>query len=136
MLLDGRDKEDIMNRYDRIASEMRKVISDILRNDVKDPRIPMMTSILDVKVTRDLKYAKVYVSVFGSEADKVQTGLALKNSAGYVRHRIGEKMIIRAVPELTFIIDESIERGAYMNELIKKVASEGGMGGSAENDKK
>ena len=133
MLRYGGDQERLMDRYDRISSEMKRVISDIIRNDVKDPRIPLMTSILDVKVTKDLKYAKVYFSILGTEADKKQAEIALSSSSGFIRKKIGENMIIRAVPELKFIRDESIERGAYMSELIDKLAKEGGMGEREED---
>ncbi len=107
-----------MDRITRIASEMRRVISDVIQNELKDPRIPFMTSVLDIKLAKDLKYAKVYISVLGSEAEKAQVQAALKNSSGFIRHEIGQRMIIRYVPELTFVLDESIERGAYMSGLI------------------
>lgn len=110
-----------MDRIDRIANEMRRVISDIIQNDIKDPRIPTVTSVVAVKLAKDLKYAKVYVSVYGSEAEKASALLALKSSSGFIRHEIGQKMIIRYVPELTFCIDESIERGAYMSQRIAQV---------------
>ncbi|MBR5500676.1 MAG: 30S ribosome-binding factor RbfA, partial [Clostridia bacterium] len=59
-----------MDRTDRIASEMKRVISDIIRNEVKDPRIPLITSVTNIKLAKDLKYAKVYISVYGDEAQK------------------------------------------------------------------
>lgn len=108
------------DRIIRIANEMKKVISDLLMYELKDPRIPVMTSVVQVKLTKDLKYGKVYVSVFGNEAEKAQALIALKNSAGFIKREIGKRMIIRAIPELTFEIDESMEYGAYMSELIDK----------------
>ncbi len=110
-----------MDRTVRIAAEMQRVISEIIRNDLKDPRIPLMTSVMSIKLAKDLKYAKVFVSVFGDEHQKQQALLALKNSAGYIRREIGQRMIIRALPELTFTLDESLERGAYMSKLIDEV---------------
>ena len=59
-----------MDRIDRISSEMQKVISEIIREDIKDPRVPLMTSVVSANVTRDLKYAKIYISVLGTEAEK------------------------------------------------------------------
>ncbi|NLN05379.1 MAG: 30S ribosome-binding factor RbfA [Clostridiaceae bacterium] len=121
-------------RIVRIANEMKKVISDILMYELKDPRIPQMTSVTKVDLTKDLKYAKVYVSVYGSEAEKASCMLALKKSAGYIRREIGKRMIIRILPELNFKLDESIEYGAYISELINKVVprEESDDGGSDE----
>lgn len=110
-----------MDRTVRIAAEMQRVVSEIIRNDLKDPRIPLMTSVMNIKLAKDLKYAKVYVSIFGTDDEKKQALAALKNSAGYIRREIGQRMIIRALPELTFELDESLERGAYMSKLIDRV---------------
>ena len=123
-----------MDRIALIANELRSVISDIIQNDIKDPRIPTVTSVVAVKLAKDLKYAKVYVSVYGSEAEKASALLALKSSSGFIRHEIGQKMIIRYVPELTFCIDEYIERGAYMSQRIAQVrrAAEKGAAGGGE----
>lgn len=107
-----------MDRIDRISSEMQRVISDVIREEIKDPRVPLMTSVLRVKATKDLKYAKVYISILGDEATKKGAILALKNSAGFIRHAVAERMNLRITPELTFLLDESIERGAYISSLI------------------
>ena len=107
-----------MDRIDRISSEMQKVISEIIREDIKDPRIPLMTSVVSANVPRDLKYAKIYVSVLGTEAEKKSAIAALKNSAGFIRHQVANKIALRCTPELTFILDESIERGSYLTSLI------------------
>ena len=108
------------DRIIRIANEMRKVISDLLMYELKDPRIPVMTSVMHIKLAKDLKYAKVYVSVYGTDEEKAKAIAALKSSSGFIKHEIGKRMIIRAMPELTFEIDNSIERGAYMSEMIDK----------------
>ena len=107
-----------MDRIDRISSEMQKVISEIIREDIKDPRIPLMTSVVSANVTRDLKYAKIYVSVLGTEAEKKSAIAALKNSAGFIRRQVANRIDLRCTPELTFILDESIERGSYLTSLI------------------
>lgn len=110
-----------MDRYDRIASEMKRVIADIIRNDVKDPRIPIVTSVTGIKLARDLKYAKVFISVFGDEAEKAGCMAALSSSSGFIRHEIGQKMTIRSLPELTFVLDESIEYGSYITEKLNAI---------------
>jgi ribosome-binding factor A len=107
-----------MDRIDRISSEMQRVLSEIIREDVKDPRVPLMTSVVSAKVTRDLKYAKIYISVLGTEAEKKSAMAALQNSAGFIRHQVADKMELRCTPQLTFILDESIERGSYLTSLI------------------
>lgn len=124
-----------MDRTERIAAEMKRVVSDIIRTDVKDPRIPVVTSVTRLKLTKDLKFAKIYVSFYGSEADKKGAMKALTASAGLIRYRIGQKMTIRSLPELTFALDESIEYGSYMTERIDQVRREDKMKeAKAEND--
>ena len=113
-----------MERTDRIAAEMKRVVSDIIRTELKDPRIPVVTSVTRLKLAKDLKVAKSYVSLYGSEADKKGAMQALKASAGLIRYQIGQKMTIRALPELTFALDESIEYGSYMSERISQVRAE------------
>jgi ribosome-binding factor A len=113
-----------MDRTDRIASEMKRVVSDIIRTELKDPRIPVVTSVTRLKLAKDLKFAKIYVSFFGNEAEKKGAMQALKASAGLIRYQIGQKMTIRALPELTFALDESIEYGSYMTERISQVRAE------------
>ena len=113
-----------MERTDRIAAEMKRVVSDIIRTELKDPRIPVVTSVTRLKLAKDLKFAKIYVSCLGNEAEKKGAMQALKASAGLIRYQIGQKMTIRALPELTFALDESIEYGSYMSERISQVRAE------------
>ncbi|EOD00624.1 30S ribosome-binding factor RbfA [Caldisalinibacter kiritimatiensis] len=111
-------------RLDRISEEIKKVVSNVIRNDLKDPRISTITSITDVELTKDLRYAKIYVSILGNELDKEQTLKALNRAKGFIRREIGNKVKIRYTPEPLFYLDESIERGVYINQLIKKIQSE------------
>ena len=109
-----------MDRIDRISGEMQRVISGIIREDLKDPRIPLMTSVMACKVTKDLKYAKIYISIMGDADAKKEAMKALKNSAGFVRREIAAKLNLRQTPELTFELDESIEKGAHLTALIEE----------------
>ena len=86
-------------RTDRISEEVKKELSSVIR-DLKDPRIPMMTSVVSVNVTQDLRYATVYVSIFGDEEVKKNALLALKNSAGFVRRELGHRLNLRYTPEI------------------------------------
>lgn len=115
----AKDGEE-MERTDRIAGEIQKEISDIIRNSIKDPRIPEMVSVTRVRVTRDLRYAKVYISIYGSDEEKKNAMIALKGAAGFVRREIGQRVQLRYTPEIVFEADDSIEYGMQISELIDK----------------
>ena len=105
----------------RVNSEVQREMSQIIREDLKDPRIDPMTSVMSVEVTPDLKYAKIYVSVLGDDEAKEKTMEGLKKSAAYARHQLARRMNLRNTPELTFVLDESIEYGVTMSKLIDEV---------------
>ena len=107
-------------KRDRINEEVRRELSNIVR-ELKDSRIPMMTSIVAVRVTNDLSYAKVYVSVMGDEEVQKKAIQGLKSASGYVRREIGRRLQLRHTPEFLFELDHSIEQGAYINQLIHDI---------------
>ncbi len=107
-------------RTDRISEEVKKHLSDIIR-ELKDPRIPLMTSVVSVSVTKDLKYAKAYISIMGDEETKKEALKGLKSAAGFIRREIGSRVLLRALPEFHFELDNSIEHGAHINELLQSV---------------
>lgn len=102
---------------------MKKEISQMVRFDLKDPRIRYVT-ITDVEVTNDLKYAKVYVSVLGPEQDRIDTLAGLSSAAKYIRGEIGRRLHIRHSPEITFHYDGSIEYGAKIEKLLRQIEQE------------
>ncbi|MBP5426970.1 MAG: 30S ribosome-binding factor RbfA [Clostridiales bacterium] len=106
-----------VNRIDKISEEVKREISHIIQQEIKDPRLPDMVSVTHVKVTKDLKYATVYVSVLGDD-EKNNAILALKNSAGFIRRELGRNVKLRLLPELIFKLDDSIEHGFYISKLI------------------
>lgn len=108
-------------RSGRINEEMKKEISNIIQNDVKDPRISAMISVTKVDVTKDLRYAKVYVSIFGNEESRANTFEALKNSAGFIRREIGHKINLRYTPEIIMELDDSIEQGMHIDKILQKI---------------
>ena len=110
------------NRIVRINEEVRKELSDIVRN-LKDPRIPVMTSVVNVNVTPDLRYAKAYISIMGDDNTKALAMAALKKSAGFVRREIGRRINLRYTPEVVFELDSSIEHGAKINQLLHDVGA-------------
>lgn len=108
-----------MARIDKINEEVRRELSNVIR-ELKDSRIPMMTSVVSVSVTNDLRYAKAYISVLGDETVQKKALEGLKSAAGFVRREMGKRVDLRYTPEFIFEIDHSIEHGAYINELLKK----------------
>ena len=108
------------NRLNRIDEEMKKEISHIITYDLKDPNITGLISVTKVKVSGDLKYAKVYVSMLNAKDNK-QVLAALKKSAGFVRTEVAKRINLRTTPEIIFIFDDSIEYGARIDTILKNV---------------
>lgn len=105
----------------RINSEVQREMSSIIREDLKDPRIHPMTSVMAVEVTPDLKFAKIFVSVLGNDEEKEKTMEGLKKSASFARHQLARRMNLRNTPELTFVLDTSIEYGVTMSKKIDEL---------------
>ena len=120
------------NRTRRIAEEIIKIVSTMLINGIKDPRINSLVSVTDVEVTSDLSYAYIYVSILGGDEESTLDGL--KSACGYIRREVGKNIKIRHTPEIIFKIDDSLLKGMYMDELIKKV-NNGYKDSSEENEK-
>ena len=106
-------------KIDRIASTMVKEISYTLMTEIKDPNVKFVT-VTDAKVTNDLSYAKIYVTVLNKEYIK-DTIKALNNAKGFIRNVLKERMDIRNIPELEFVYDESIENGVKIEKIIDKI---------------
>ncbi len=107
-------------RTDRISEEIKKELSSIIRN-LKDPRIPLMTSVMSVSVSNDLRYAKAFISVMGTPEEKKEAIKGLKAASGYIRREIGNRIKIYYVPEFSFEEDTSIEYGAHINDLLNQI---------------
>ena len=105
----------------RVNGEVLKELSNIIRNEIKDPRIHEMTSVVSVEVTPDLKYCKAYISVLGNEEEQQQTIQGLKSAEGYIRSQLAKTINLRNTPQITFILDQSIEYGVNMSKLIDEV---------------
>ena len=105
----------------RINSEVQRELSSILRNEVKDPRVSSMVSVMDAIVAPDLKTCKVYISVMGSKEDKEQTMTALKSAEGFIRRQLAHNLQLRNTPELRFLLDESIEYAVNISKMIDDV---------------
>jgi ribosome-binding factor A len=105
----------------RVNAEVQRVISEVIRNGLKDPRVPLMTSVVAVEVAPDLKTCKVYLSVLGDEKVRADAVKGLNSAEGYIRRELAHELNLRNTPELTFIIDNSIEYGVTMSKKIDDV---------------
>ena len=105
----------------RINGEVQKELSTIIRNEIKDPRIHPMTSVMAVEVAPDLKTCKAYISVLGEKEAKEATIKGLKSAEGYIRRQLARNLNLRNTPEIRFILDESVEYGVNMSKLIDDV---------------
>lgn len=108
-------------KNNRINEDVARVISVILREDVKDPRISPIVSVTEAIVAPDLKTAKIFISVLGSDEDGERTMEGIKSSAGYIRHQLAERLNLRNTPVLDFILDKSIAYGVDMSHKIYEV---------------
>jgi ribosome-binding factor A len=108
-------------RPERVGQKMRREIADILENKLRDPRVDSMVSITDVEVTQDLSFARVFVSTLQSGPEREVLLEALNSAAGFVRHELRPRLGLREVPEVRFVLDESIERGARVDEILRKI---------------
>lgn len=110
-------------RPQRVAQELQKEIAIILQREIKDPRLGMMVTVSGVEVSRDLAYAKVFVTFLNDQDEEaVKHGLkALKEASGYIRILLGKAMRLRIVPELTFFYDNSLIEGMRMSNLVSNV---------------
>lgn len=106
----------------RINGEVQKELSRIIREDLKDPRIHPMTSVMDVEVAPDLKTCKAYISVLGSEEEAKATVLGLKQAEGYIRRELARTVNLRNTPQIRFLLDQSTEYGVAMSRLIDEIA--------------
>ena len=110
-------------RNERVRKTLMKEIADILQKEIRDSRISGLVSILDVEVSHDNSYAKVYYSVFGcNEEQKEKTIEAIKQNTPKIRYEVGKRIRLRLTPELRFIYDDSIDRGAKIHEIIEKIS--------------
>lgn len=104
----------------RINDEIKKETSELIRGELKDPRISALTSVTKVDTSTDLSICKVYVSVFGNDEDKKKALEGLKSAGGYIRKELAGRINLRNTPELKFILDDSIEYSAKIDKLIEE----------------
>ena len=105
----------------RINGEVQRVLAEVIRGEIKDPRISPLTSVIAVEVAPDLKTCKAWISVYGDEQAKKDTLAGLKSAEGYIKNQLAKQINLRNTPEIHFIVDESIAYGVRMYKLIDDV---------------
>ncbi len=106
-------------RAQRVGEEIKKEVSDIIQMELKDPALEKMTSVTDAEVSRDLGYARIYVSVYAPETEQVNVLKVLEKASGFIRSELGKRIRLRHVPELEFRLDRSLEYGAHIDGVLK-----------------
>jgi ribosome-binding factor A len=108
----------------RLNEQIREVLADLLRRELRDPRLSGLISITEVETTQDLAVSRVYVSVLGSEEETTEALRALRHAAGYLRREVGDRVRVRRMPTLDFRLDPSIARGARIMELLREIGQD------------
>ena len=106
------------NRNAMVSEEIKRVVSDIIKNDLRDPRLPEILSIVRVDVSNDFSFAKVYYSMLNGQGNEKDVRNALKSAAGYIRRELGNRVRLRQTPELRFELDTTIEKAFDLYKLI------------------
>jgi len=112
-------------RAERLAEAIKKEVSELMRDELKDPRIGFV-SITAVKVSKDLRYADIFASVYGEPADQKASIEALSKAQGFIRSELGRRIRLRYTPEITFKLDQSIDHGTRIIKLMEEVRAKGG----------
>ena len=111
-------------RLQRLGGLFQEELSELLLREVKDPRLTRMVSITSVVISADLRHARVYVSVMGSEEEKLSTLAGLTAAAPFLRRELNNRVSLRRIPELSFLRDDSLEQGSRVSDLLKQIADD------------
>ena len=110
-------------RSRRIAEQIQRELSQIIRMELKDPRVTGMITITDVEVTRDQSHAKVFFTIMGDAAKVAETTEGLQRASGFLRSELAHRLLLRTVPQLQFEYDASVERGVRLSQLIDEAVA-------------
>lgn len=113
-----------VKRTDRLNSLLKEVISEVIRRDVRNPHVTELVTVTRVQISKDLRHGKVFISVIGSEQDKIETIEALNSAAGFIAVQSSQKVVMRYFPELRFKLDDSVEKHMRIEELLTKISEE------------
>lgn len=113
-----------VQRTDRLNSLLKEVISEVIRLEVRNPHIGPLVTVTRVQISKDLRHAKVYISVIGSEQDKIETIEALNSAAGFIAVQSSQKVVMRYFPELVFKLDDSVDKHMRIESLLHEIGEE------------
>lgn len=122
----------MQRRTQRVNGLLRAEISELLKRQVKDPRLGVFVSVTEVRSSPDLRHAKVFVSILGSQHEREEALRGLAAASGFLRRQLGERLVLRRIPELNFFEDTSLEQGAHLLEVIRQVTAEDEAGKSGD----
>lgn len=121
-------------RIDRINSLLKEVITEVIRRDVHNPQVNEFVTVTRVDVSKDLRHAKVYISIIGTEIEKKQTLEALQSGAGFIAIMASKKVILRFFPALRFVLDDTVDKHMRIEELLKEIHTEESLRKRPEED--
>jgi len=131
MAISSWNTQNRQRRQRRVSSLIQRELSDILERKLRDPGLGFAT-VTEVKMSADLKHAKIYISVMGSEEERQETMAALERASGFIRHELASRLELRYMPQIEFIQDLTVERAARLEELLKQIHEKA----SAEDESK
>ncbi|MCX5716671.1 MAG: 30S ribosome-binding factor RbfA [Candidatus Omnitrophica bacterium] len=111
------------DRSEKVAATLKKTVSEIIQNELKDPRIGFIT-VTEVKVSKDLRHVKIFFTALGTEKEKKSAQIGLRQATGFVRRLIADRVNFRFVPTIVFVYDETYEYGMHINELLDRIKKE------------
>jgi ribosome-binding factor A len=123
-----------VNRTDRLNSLLREVITEVIKKDVRNPNVSEMTTVTRVDITKDLRHAKVYVSIMGTDSEKQATLEALRSAAGFIAVNSSQKVVMRFFPDLNFVLDDSVDRHMRIEDLLREINDEKKLRNEEESD--
>ncbi len=113
------------SRADRVGGLIQEVLSNLLKKDIHDPRLKMAT-ITNVRMSRDLKLARIYFSIYGDNSKAEAAAKGFESARGFIKRSLARKLSLRYMPDLTFFYDVSFDYGSHIDELLKRITTENG----------
>jgi ribosome-binding factor A len=113
------------SRADRVSGLIQEVLSNLLKKDIHDPRLKMVT-ITNVKMSRDLRLARIYFSIYGDNSKAEAAAKGFESARGFIKRSLAHKLSLRYMPDLVFFYDESFDYGSQIDELLKRIITENG----------
>jgi len=120
------------SRNERVGEEIKKNVSEIINNDLKDPRIEGLISVTKVSLTKNLRHAKIYLSIFGDDLAKQRAFEAIKNAEGFIRRELAARIRLKFIPEISLKLDDSIQYGIKITKLLDEVNKNSAFGDENE----